>query len=538
MTASTFLHYLQQKRLFTAWVVNTLLFGAVVLWGCPVYHSGDEVNMLQTLSGGYGVPASPCLPFLHYMHFFLNIPLTALFAHFPGTNWFSLFMLLGQYLSCIAICYVLLCRHGWMVALLSYLVLFLVFETWMVLYLHTSSTSMVCALAGLALLWHALQQRQLSAGMIASGVLLVLLGALFRMHTLLPVVVVPAPFFLLLPGLRRMAGAAGLVAGCGIVVLLLLQWQQQYYRHQYAAWEQEEQYRRAKYNYINYRTDTSRAALAPYRLEVAMTENLLLFDTILPSAKTLNTLALAARTSMPASRFFSVSTWYWHFINNRLFLLALVLPFLLFAFARTEKLVVAGACIAALGLISYLMLYRKMPEFMIPGALFVLFLFTLLSGTYKTVTSRSVVWLQGILITGLLAWGAVRCYKMNRQNALSFQAFKLIYHELASQPDKLFINTGDGDPFTYFYCFATPQQYPFRNILFIDHPVSSRMPYLLPHFGLHDLKEAPFSNKVYFRGPESPALQQYYEKVLQRPVSYTDTIPGFHYSLIRKIIVR
>jgi hypothetical protein len=538
MTNSAINTWWKKKPLLTAWLINSLLFAAVMLMGCPVYHSGDELNMLQTLAGGYGVPASACLPFLHNMHYFLNVPLKYLFLHAPGINWFSLSLILAQYFSCISLCYVLLCRKNFIVAIISYLAAFLVFEIWMVLYLHTSATSMVCALAGLSLIWHYFQTASTRPVILICGILVMVAGALFRIHTLVPVIALTAPFFLLLPGIRKIVVALAAMAAVFLLVIVLLKLQQQYYNTHYAAWEQEEQYRQAKYNYINYRTDTTHTELIPYRLEVNMTENLLLFDTTLPNIKTLNSIALAARTTMPAAQFFSTTTWYWDFINNRLYLFALLLSLFLFVFRKKERLVIGIACVAGLGLISYLMIARKMPEFMIPGIFFTLSWFIILTGEYKTPTSRYKQWLNGILLVSLFTWAAWRCYKMNQHNEIAFQQFQLMHHELASQPDKLFINTGDGDLFSYFYCFATPQRYPFNNILFIDHPVTSRLPYLSSQFGVTAIKQAPLHNNVYFRGPEIPALVLYYQKVSGRTAMYTDTIPGFQYSTIRKIIIR
>jgi hypothetical protein len=528
----------KRKPLLTAWAINSVLFAAVLLVGCPVYHSGDELNMLQTLSGGYGVPAAACLPFLHNMHYFLNVPLRYLFLHAPGINWFSLAMILAQYCSCIGFCYVLLCRKSMVVAIICYLAIFLVFEIWMVLYLHTSSTSMVCALAGLSLIWHYFQISAARPVVLVCGILIMLTGALFRIHSVIPVIVVTAPFFLLLPGVRKILGALAAAGVFLLLVIVLINLQQQYYNTHSAAWEQEERYRQAKYNYINYRTDTTKAVLAPYPLEVRMVENLLLFDTTLPSIKTLNTIAPAARATMPATTFFSAVTWYWHFTNNRLYLFALALCLLLFLFRRKEQLAMGAALIAGVGLISYLLISRKMPEFMIPGVLSSLCCFIILTGEYKIANKRYKPWLRGAGIVLLFSWAAWRCHKMNQHNEVSFQQFKLMHHELANQPDKLFISTGDGDLFSYYYCFADPRQYPFNNILFIDHPVTARMPYLSSQFGITTIRQAPLFNNVYFRGSEIPALLQYYQQVSGRTAMYTDTIPGFQHSTIRKIILR
>ena len=538
MTVTNIIHNVKQKKLLLAWLVNTLLFTAIVLFACPVYHSGDELGMAQMLGGGQGMPPSGCLPFLYGMPFFFNIPLKQLFLHYPTVNWFSLLLLLPQYLSGIIFYYLLLSRKDFVTATLGYLLLFTVFGSWMVLYLNISSTSIVCAIAGLALAWHYFQQQAVRPILLTSSMLIIIIGALIRLHTLLPVFVVAAPLFLLLPGVRKKLMALGFLAITFALVILLFKAQDRYYTTYCPEWKQEEAYRKAKYDNINYYRDTSTARVAPYEEEAAMLSGLMLFDTTYPSTQTLYTIAQRSVTAMPASVFFSKATWYWSFINNRIFLLALALAFALFYSGRKERYAAMAAILIGLLSIGYIMMFRKLPEFIIPGITFTIVYFIVLTNSHTF--TKNIYWkaAAAILFTILLAWALLRAYKTNRHNATSFQQFRLMYQELSNHPDKLFINVGDGESFGYFYCFATPASYPFKNILFIDHPVTARQPALLSNFGLEDIKKAPLLDNVYFRGPVKPVLTRYFSKVLNRPVSYSDTIPGFKHSAIRKLIVQ
>ncbi len=76
--------------------------------------------------------------------------------------------------------------------------------------------------------------------------------------------------------------------------------------------------------------DTSTARIAPYEQETAMLSALMLFDTTYPSTQTLYAIAQRSVSAMPTPVFFSKSTWYWSFVNNRIFLFALALAFTLF----------------------------------------------------------------------------------------------------------------------------------------------------------------------------------------------------------------
>lgn len=530
------INYLERKRLLAAGLINALLFTIVLVAGCPVYHSGEELNMLQTLAGGYGVPASACLPFMYNMHFFLNLPLKYLFGQFPDINWFSLSMILAQFVSCVSLYYLLLCRQRFAIATLTFFSFFVVFEIWMVLNLDTSSTSMICTLAGTAMIWHYFQQPVAKRGLAIGGILTITLGACFRMHTLVPVILVALPFFLLIPSVKKILFALGTLAITFLLITILFKLQDQYYSAHVPGWRQQEQHRQAIYSYVNYFHDTTQPA--PGQLPAEMTENLLFFDTTMPDTKTLLSIAHQTRAGMPVNNFFSVNTWYWHFINNRLYLFALIVPFMALSFRKKGILVVAAAFTTGIAAIGYLLMFRKIPDYLIPGITAAIFYCTLLTGTYQATTGRLK---QIAVITAtifLLGWSVLRMYKINRHNADSFQQFREMYSELKRHPDKLFISTGDGTPFFYFYCFATASSYPFRNILFIGQPVISRAPYLLSEFGIKDIRQAPLYDNVYFRGPEKPVLLRYYQQVWGQNFSYSDSIPGFKSSAIRKIIAR
>lgn len=537
MKKNAILLYLKNNPLRTAWMVNTILFAFILLFGCPVYHSGDELGMAQILGGGFNMPPSECLPFLYNTHFFIGIPVKYLFRHFPAVNWFSLSLLIPQYIACIILYYVLLKRQSLQKATLCYLTWFIVFETWMILYMNISTTSMVCTIAGLALIWHYYQQPAPRPIILIGSISIIITGALVRLHGLAPVFIIVAPFFLLLPGIRKKLFAVSILVTTMLLIILLYKVQNQYYTTQCTGWEQEEAYRKAKYENINYYRDTTTQLIAPYFQENAMLSELILFDTSFPDKQTLYLLASRSRTAMPVGTFFNTATWYWSIVNNRIFLYALILTMIFFFSGRKERTAAFVAILAAAGLVSYLMMFRKLPEYIIPGITGAIVYFIALTGKY-TIT-KSLYWKAALtlLFISLWVWGLTRTYKINQHNATSFREFREMYQELKDYPDKLFINAGDADLFYYFYCFATPADYSFKNILFIDHPVTARQPALLADFGITDIRKAPLYDNVYFRGPVQPALANYFSKILQRPVKYSDTIPGYKHSVIRKLIV-
>ncbi len=138
--------------------------------------------------------------------------------------------------------------------------------------------------------------------------------------------------------------------------------------------------------------------------------------------------------------------------------------------------------LAVLAILIYLQATMKLPEFMIPSLFLTFFCFTATCPDYAYTSTLGWKRIALLAATGLIVWGAIRTWKTGRHNKSSFAAFQQVHEELAAHPDKLFISTGDNTPFFYVHVFATPNDYSFRNILFVDQPLSLRDAALLRDF--------------------------------------------------------
>ena len=530
--------YLKLHPLTSAWLINTGLFGIILAFTCPVYLSGDDLNIMQTLAGGYGKDTSICPPFLYGTHYFISVPIRNLYKQFPTVNWYSVWLVMIQYLSGIGVLLVLLSRTSFFIATISYLLLFLVFGSWMLLYLNQSSTSIVATLASLLLIGESVSETKLNKFYGSAGVLLLLIAALIRFHTIVPVIVVAAPFFLLVPGIGNKLKACGSIAITVGICWLLYQNQYSHYTAQCSAWEQEEQYRAAKYANINYHKDQQALQQSPYKTEVAMLRELLLFDTSFPNTATLHTLAQTTNGPMPVKELLSTNTWHWNFVNHRLMIAVLLLALLAVCVQRSQWIVPATSLLIGLAAIVYMQQYRKMPAYFIPAVLFTI---TACTATMLPVSqSRNKLKPIGLLAIAIAlgAWALVRTVKASQQNAEKFSRFQSMYQEMSSRPDRLFINTNNDEAYGYFYCFANPSQYSFKNILFLDHPVQSRSSALQTAFGVADIRKAPVYKNIYFAGPPSQALLLYYQKITGRRVEYSPPLPDFKLLEVRRLFVQ
>jgi hypothetical protein len=511
---------LKKQPFLIALAVNFLLFVLITACCFPVYILGDDLRVVYTLAGEFGIPSSICLPYAFNNHFFYNLPLQFLYQQLPSVNWYTVWLLFSQWLACSALYYVLLCRNSRIAATIVYIIFFLLIQTVMIGRLNTSVTSSICGIAGLALIWHYYKSPGINRTIVVGGIALLLLSAFFRLHTMVLVIGIAAPFFLLLPGNKKIIMAVGCIALAGLIVAGSYLWQLTYYKNHCAGFTQEEQLRQAKFEYINNYQDTSRMRDPRLQLQVQMASQLLFFDSRMPDAKSLRTITNHTRTSMPPGLIVKTQTWYWVFVNNRIFILSLVLCLLLPAFSKKERIISIMAVLMLVAGLFYLQVARKLPAYIIHGAVFTLLYFLLVTGTWQLANTWYRKVLQVFLPACIVLWSVVLTYKINKKNADQFRQFTQFHHEIQSRPQDLFIIVGDHDLFSAYYCFASPAAYSFSNMLFFSEAVDFRMSDIASRFGVKDIREAPLNARVYFYGERSPVLAAYYQAVLGKPVAF------------------
>ncbi|WP_127130023.1 hypothetical protein [Pseudoflavitalea rhizosphaerae] len=514
---------------------NIVLFAFVIITGFPVFHSVDDLNIAWITGDGFGAGASTCLPFLHNQHYWISEPVMWLFRQFPGVNWFSWSMISTEFASMTAIFYVIMRIQRWQLAAINYLVLFMVYSSFLLYYLHGSSTAVTAVTASLLLSWFAFTAPKSKTILIAASIFFIT-GALFRLHVVFPLLVVAAPFFLLIKGCKKKWMAAAFLTVCVLSSFLCFWLQQQHYSASCPNWQSEENYRQAKYSNINYYRNVNLPAMKDYRQETALLDALILPDTSFVPAADLQKMAEASRTMMPSNSFFSADTWRWTFINNRIFIAAALLALCFSAGTGVRLLSTILSFLAVLTIIIYLQIVMKLPEFMVPALFFIFFSFSATCLSFAYPLTLRWKFIAMILAGALVCWGILKIWKAGKHNRSSFAAFEQVHAELAAHPDKLFISTGDNEPFFYIHVFATPAKYSFRNILLVDQPLSLRNAALLRDFGYTGFVNAFENPRIFFRGPALPVITQYVENKTSKKYSFSDPLPDFKFSRVCKPI--
>lgn len=180
----------------TSIAVNLLLFLLVNLFLFPIFNSGDDVFLLYTLSGGYGDAPTNLLYYNHVWHPVLGWKIKWWFENFPGVNWYTVFLMGLQVISCTGLLYRLFKKFKAGSALLLYLLFFCFIELRVIEWLNFSSTAWITAVAGFILLLDAVKQKRIG-GQIILSVLLLLVAGLLRLHIIAAVAILFMPAFLM-----------------------------------------------------------------------------------------------------------------------------------------------------------------------------------------------------------------------------------------------------------------------------------------------------------------------------------------------------
>src|SRR5215469_12242747 len=113
------------NKIFTSALVVVLLF-AIFLFLCkPIINYDEDFFVLYTLAGGFGSPPTNVLHYYYGWNPFLLWPVARLFDLYPTFNWYTLFLLILQSVSCTYLLYLFLLMFRKTVAIVIFIVFFL-----------------------------------------------------------------------------------------------------------------------------------------------------------------------------------------------------------------------------------------------------------------------------------------------------------------------------------------------------------------------------------------------------------------------------
>ncbi|MCX6315924.1 MAG: hypothetical protein NTW29_01430 [Bacteroidetes bacterium] len=499
-----------------AGITTVVLFALFLLLSCPLLNSGDDAYLMYTLSGGYGEKPSALLHYNFGWHPVLGSLVSELFNTYPGINWYSIVLLVFHIMGCTFLLYVLLKRCKWMVALLTYTLLFALIETRLLLTFGFTGAAFTAAWGGATLVIHQLQSRPGKyANIIAGSVLLILAGLLRMQVAWLVILLSGAVSITLLP--RRQFLYWISVNAVLVVLLWGFQKQQvQYYKRHISGWEKQEQFRQSLfYSYNRQLVNEIPPGVFRDSTEQAFFFSAFLYDTAAFSTTRINTISKQITRTRSIFNPDDRAGLYWFFVEMRVYLLV-VGTFILLLLANGKKGAFLRWLLALLAYIAihcYLFVYMKMTLPLHFGLLlFLLFaLLFQLSKEDRLFTQRRVMSYGSLLLMGLsLAWISVRLNKENKSNKEKYRQFRCAMREVKQLKDKLLVATDDSFPLGYFYIWDTPTDYPVTNLLYKDRLITFTYYKTLEQFQIKDLKAALINDKrVLLIGRKLPALEKW-----------------------------
>jgi hypothetical protein len=173
--------------LLSAHAIWYILFVGIVLMiflvGHIAYGANDDYYMMLIASGQIdGLPN----PHLVYSNVLIGKILTSLYGLTLDINWYSIYLLLALFISCLILLRAILNQSKEQSVPYLLLAIFFLFVPRMFFTVNFTSTAMMCAFAGLILLFESVPQsiHKLPWGKLAGGVLLLTLSGLIRFQAL------------------------------------------------------------------------------------------------------------------------------------------------------------------------------------------------------------------------------------------------------------------------------------------------------------------------------------------------------------------
>ncbi|WEK38190.1 MAG: hypothetical protein P0Y53_11850 [Candidatus Pseudobacter hemicellulosilyticus] len=509
--------------------INLLLFCLLLPFCHSLYNTNEDVFALYYLSGGFGAPPTALLHYNYGLHPLPGLLLKQLFLLTGSINWYTLLLYGAHYTACCIFLYRLLQQHRPLTAYLLYLLIFSCFVSINLLTPNFSNAAIALGSGALLLLTGQPAKPRKNA---ATALALLLIAACFRIHVLVPLVVIALPFLLLYTPARMRWLRIGTLALAAGGIILMNQWHQGYYRAHISGWQQEEDYRQQNYAFYNDHTLRPPAPGQPWYVEYYLRSPFV--DTAFLSTQKLQEMYHSLNGSRETRLSFNREAGYWLLINNRVYFLALLL-LVLYA-GRHKKTLAQGSLAIALLLAAtvYLLLFRKIPGYWLISCCWLISLFLAVSAGAASPLSCRLRWLYGTGALLLISWGLLRWQKTNRQQQESISAFKTAYARISRQPGTLFISVTDRFPLQYFGAFDPPRNYPLLNFLGAEHFMHNNYRNTYARFGIADTQAIPGHTNVIFWGQQVPALADYFRIRTHRPVQLTviDSIPqGYLYHI-------
>jgi hypothetical protein len=502
------MNYFRQHPFITAILTNVILFSTVFAFCFPILNSGDDAYLMYLLGGGFGNAPTELLHYQYGMHPVIGWVIKSAFIQFPNFNWYSFLLYSFHFIACCTILSSSIKKNE-LLAGLGYYFLFFVIEMFFLLQPSFTNTAMVTAIAGVITIYSAIQQKQ-TAWRMLPGFVLLLAAALLRLHMLIPVIIIAAPFIVAATHRRQIMPVLLQTLLLGIVITIAFFAQRQYYIKHIPGWLQEEAYRQTvidNYNVPKKPTNTLKGEL---EMRADFLENGILWDKDFLSQQQVAATTKATKLRSAAGQQNFRARLFWLLIESRMGILIMLFAFLLknASLSKKEKITALSSVLLFVGLCAFLILFRKLPGYIVTGGMLQWVAFIILSGSVAPRPNELRPLLIGAVLINLI-WGVIRITKINQHNVGQHSYWTCVYNEVSAHKDNLLIVTNDHFPIDYFHVWDLPKKFLLDNVLTKDHFLNNTYQTAFKKFNISSLNDPA---KISFIGGESALLEEYYEK--------------------------
>jgi|GEM_PF-6349302 len=521
-----------KQRWIVSFFIPFVLFLVIIIFFYPTYHSADDNYLLYEMSGAFGNGATNLLHYNYTWHPYLTYPLKKLFELFPGENWYSISLYSLHFLSWLCLTNIIFRRISFLSASFLVLILFAVFGSQFLLRITYSNTSILLTIAALMYLGDKVfSRRNLTVVNYVITVVLLAVAGMLRFHVLIPFMVL----FLTLLSFRSRKNISEIVLVYFIsfsLLFILNKAHKNYYERHISDWSKKEAYRQAVLSYDNHskQIDTAKMS-AKMNLQNSWLKNGIILDTNFLNSTDIRNIVQRKKS---ARNFKDLrGELYWLLTNNRLYMITtagmLFFCLTMVNVPNRKKVIIILPGLALLSMCAYLLLFMKLPHYFLSVTLFfyscccILFFISNAPGRFHSLQKYGLI----VFWMGCITWGAVRLYKLNKENIEGQKMFFDAWNELSPNKDKLYIAPYFSIPFDDLGVFISPLKYPLPNVVFKNSLMNNAQEQAYKRFGIRSSNDLFLNEHIRFIGTSAPLVQEYYERshgvkleVVQTPEKY------------------
>lgn len=513
---------------------NAILFFAFFGITTPLFNSSDNAFCLYLLGGGFGQAPTELIYYNHLLHPVITIAIKKLFVLNPYVNWYSVILIFFQFIASSAIAVRLISGKSLRIAILVHSLFFIVFQSYFLLSISFTTTSIILAIAAIFILVPENPEKIITLRESLCVIALFIFASFFRIHTIIPLVGMSLPFFILFQKIKNIIRTFFIIVVASFFICLGNYIHQKIYTDSIPNWVQDEQYRQHLYSLFN-DGYISHNVVTNWQTEQGLLKYALIIDTnFLGTSKLIQIQKdLHKKRNLESKNLDNWNSFKWFIVNNRIFLGCFF--FLLFI-SKIDKQYITVILISFLCLIIacfILFYFAKLPDYFFLSGLGLLCL--LISLPPLMFPKHSLICYAKLgVVFSFIFWGIIRIWKENKKNIDNNRSFKLAVAEVEKYPGDLFFVTDYSFPLDYISVFDVPKKYPLDNVVLGWHYSYSFSLEMLKNFNISSVQELPYAPNVLLWGKPVQELLDYYSKSTNINLEYSKPLPEFKYGEVRR----